>query len=317
MNSLCKISKNLLLGILMLWSVGVFAQEDKLNRARILLDTKVPENIDQARLAIDSVINHPQTKDDFISWTVRAFIYFDVYKRNDRLKLNSSLRDTIISSLYISNKLRPDETFASSNKKLLSNLGAAYFNLAKTILQDSINYERSLIAYNRFKDIYSYVDPTTDFTSRDIEYYLTVGSIYAEIFIKDNNNVNAQNIAKIALMKVLEMQPENASANLNLGLMYYNQAANLSKSLEFGEDFTQIDIIQDNMVKLAKQGEQFIIKVYNNDNNNGSAAEALFYVYRMLLDIPKSEEFKKKAMEKGIKFPEEKGTDVKNDEKKK
>lgn len=311
MNNLRRISKNFLLGILLLMSVSFFAQEDRLSRARTLLDTHIPANVDLARSAIDSAITHPQTKDDYITWTVRAFIYFDIYKRQDKLKLNSALRDTLVSSVYTSNKLHPDETYAENNKKLLDNIGKGYFNLAKSLLQDSINSEKSFIAYNRFKDIFKYLDPTTNFTNRDIEYNLAVGSIFSEIFIKDNNNVNAQNIGKVALMKVLEVQPENPSANINMGLMYYNQAVNLSKSMDYGVDFTQIDIIQDNMIKLAKQSEQFIIKVYNADNNNVSATEALFYIYRMLLDIPKSEEFKKKAIAKGVKFPEEKANEEK------
>jgi hypothetical protein len=305
MNSLRSLFKNLLLSILLLTSIGMLAQEDRLSRARLLLDTKIPENIDKARLSIDSVVAHPQTQDDFMSWTVRAFIYFEIYKRTDKLKLNSSLRDTIFSSLLKSNTLSPDEAFAINNKKLLLNLSVGYFNIAKTIIQDSINDERSLIAYNRYKEKYLLVEPVTDFKQRDVEYYLTVGSIFSEVFIKDNNNTKAQNIAKVNLLKVLELQPENPSANINMGLMYYNQAANLTKSLDYGADFTQIDIVQDNIIKLAKQSEQFIIKVYIADNKNAKACEALYYVYRMLLDIPKSDSFKKQAQDLGIKFTEE------------
>ena len=136
--------------ILMLFAVNGFAQNDKLNRAQQLLQEK---NADQAKLAIDSVVVHPETKSDFVSWTTRAYIYFEIYKRTDKQKLNSALRDTIISSLKRSNALKPDETFATNNKKLLSNLAAGYFNLSKTLLVDSINYARSVIAFNGLKNI--------------------------------------------------------------------------------------------------------------------------------------------------------------------
>ncbi len=283
----------------MLCVVNGFAQNDKLNRAQQLLQEK---NVDQAKLAIDSVVLHSETKADYVSWTTRAYIYFEIYKRTDKQKLNSALRDTIISSLKRSNTLKPDETFATNNKKLLSNLAAGYFNLSKALLMDSINYKRSLIAYNRFKENFIIAEPGTNFTARDIEYYLAVGSLYSDIFNKNNKNTEAQETAKIALLKVLDMQPENPSANINLGIMYYNQAVNLGKELDYGASFNQIDVVQENIIKLAKQAEQFIIKVYKVDNKNVKAVEALHSIYKMLNEKAKEEDFKKKCKELNIKL---------------
>ena len=305
MYKLPKIITNLILSTLLLLSIGVYSQEEKLYRARVLLDSKIPANIELARLCVDSLVLDSVTKDDFISWTLRSFIYFDIYKRTEKNKLNSVLRDTIISSILKSNRLNPDETYAGNNKKLLQNIGAGYFNLAKKMLEDSVNEEKSLIAFNRFKGIYKILEPDINFKQKDIEYNLTIGSIFSEIFIKDNNNTKAQNTAKVALLKVIELDPGNESANINLGLMYYNQAVNLSKELDYGADFTQIDFIQENMIKLAKQSEQFIFKVYSKNNKNVRSVEALFYLYRMLLDEPKSDEFKKIAIELGVKFGDE------------
>ncbi len=293
------ILKTFTYSILLLCVVNGFAQNDKLNRAQQLLQSK---NADMAKLAIDSVIVHPETKGDYVAWTTRAYIYFEIYKRNDKLKLNSSLRDTILSSLKTSGKLKPDETFATNNKKLLSSIAAGYFNLSKLLLMDSINYSRSLVAYNRFKENFTIAEPGTSFTARDVEYYLAVGSLYSDIFNKDNKNSGAQDIAKIALLKVLDIQPENPSANINLGIMYYNQAVNLGKGLDYGADFSQIDVVQENIIKLAKQAEQFIIKVYKVDNKNVKAVEALHSIYKMLNDKAKEEEFKKKCKELNIKI---------------
>jgi hypothetical protein len=305
MNKLCNIFKNLLVGMIMLTTVSMFAQPEKFNRANVLLREK---NADLAVSTIDSVIVYPETKNDPAAWTLRAFIYFDVYKRTDKLKLYSPLRDTIITSLKRSISLKPDEDNAGNNKKLLINLSAGYFNLAKTLLQDSINYDRSSIAYNKFRELYLIADSTANFTVKDIEYYLAVGSVYSEIFIKDNKNVTAQNIAKLALLKVLEMQDDNASANVTLGLMYYNQAVNLTRELDYGADLSQIDFVQENIIKLAKQSEQFIYKVYKNDNKNVKAIEALYYIYRMLNENAKSDEFKKIGETFGIKFNTEEKT---------
>ena len=299
------ISKNLLLGILMLLSAGLYAQEEKLSKAQQIYRSKVPGSLEEARQIIDSVIVNPQTRKDFVAWTTRAFIYFDLYKTTDKTKLNSGLRDTIINSLIISNSLQPDSGYLVQNNKLLVNLAKNYFNLSRTLLQDSINEERSSVAYGRYKSLNRLMDPKMDFTADDVKYYLAVGSQYSAMFIKDNNDVKAQEIGKVALLKVLEIQPDNPTANINMGLMYYNQAVNLSKSLDYGADFSQIDIVQENMVKLAKQAEQFIYKVYTNDNGNLKAVEALYYIYRMLNENAKSDDFKKKGEVLGIKFSSE------------
>jgi len=305
MCNLRHITKNLLLGVLMLGSACLYAQENALARAQQLLRAKPPGYMEIAALTIDSVIVHPQTKNDFVAWTTRAFIYFEFYKLHDKLKLNSAHRDTIVNSLLVANSLQPDSNYLVQNNKLLVNLSKNYFNLSRTLLQDSVNDQRSAIAYNRYKALYRMVDPKMDFSSDDVKYYLAVGSQYSALFIKDNNDTKSQDVAKVALLKVLEIQPDNPTANINMGLMYYNQAVNLSKSLDYGADFSQIDIVQENMVKLAKQSEQFIIRVYTNDNKNLKAIEALYYIYRMLNEPAKSDDFKKKGEELGIKFSDQ------------
>ena len=293
------ILKNLLLSITMLLNVGVFAQVDRLNRAQQLLQAK---DADHAILAIDSVVKNPETKNDYVAWTTRAFIYFEKYKRTERLKLNSSLRDTVVASLKKSMKLKPDAEYTTNNKKLITTIASGYYNTAKTLLQDSIDDVRSLKAYNKFKEVFLLGEPTANLMSKDIEYYLAVGSVFSDIFINDNTNTKAQTIAKAALLKVLDMQPpDNPAALINLGLMYYNQAVTLSKSMNFEIDISQVDVVQENIVKLAKQAELYIFKVYKNDNKNAKAVEALYYIYRMLLETNKSEEFKQKCAELGIK----------------
>lgn len=292
------IYKSLLLGIFLLMNVGIFAQVDKLYRAQQLLNAK---DADNAILAIDSVVKHPDTKNDPVAWTTRAFIYFEKYKRLERLKLNSALRDTVVSSLRRSMKLKPDEEYVNNNKKLITTIASGYYNLAKTLLQDSIDDARSLKAYNKFREVYLLGDPTANMMAKDIEYYLAVGSVFSDIFINDNTNMKSQSTAKVALLKVLDMQPDNAAANINLGLMHYNQAVNLSKSMGYDTDISQIEVVQENIVKLAKQSEQYIFKVYKTDPKNVKAVEALYYIYRMLFETKKAEEFKQKCAELGIK----------------
>jgi hypothetical protein len=273
------------------------AQEERLIRAQQLYRAK---NIEQAVQAIDSAVVDSVTKGDFIAWSTRAYIYYELYKRSEKHKLYSPLRDSIVASAYRSHQLKPDSNYQENNKRIFTTLAAGYFNMSKSLLQDSLDYERSLVAYNKYKELYALAEPQFNFTAKDIEYYLAVGSTFSEIFIKDNNNLKAQENAKVALLKVMEIQPDNPNANINMGLMYYNQAVTLIKSLDYGADFSTIDIVQENIVKLAKQSEQFVYKVYHNDNKNLKAVEALYFIYYMMNDKAKSDEFKVRCKELGI-----------------
>lgn len=278
-------------------TVTAHAQENKIYRAQALLNSG---KTDEAKLCIDSVVVHPETVKMPEAWTLRAYVYFDYHKRTEKGKLNSAIRDTIVSSVLKSNALNPDAQIQTSNNKLLNNLAVNYFNLARTLLQDSLNYERSSKAFDNFKILMKASDPAFDLTPKIIEYYQTVGYLYSEMFNKDNSNAKAMEIAKVALLKVLEIQPEDPNANMNMGLMYLNNGVNLIQSIDDVADFKELEVIQDNLIKLAKQSERFLIKVYEKDKNNKKVVEALYYNYRLLNDPVKKLEFLEKCNALGI-----------------
>lgn len=314
MDKLCNIYKQLLTGLLVLVSVVMFAQPDTYNRANELYRAKKTE---QAARAIDSVIVHPETMNDPASWTVRAFIYYDIYKQTDIRKADSKLRDTIIASLKKSYSLKPDSDLVSNNHRMITPLSTHYFNIARAQLQDSINYDRSLKSYNKYKETKRISTPNYNFKQEDVSYYLAVGSVYSEVFTRENKKlkdfdkaINPKNleITEMAFHKVLELEPNNVSANMNLGLLYYNLGVTISENMDWDLDIDKIDIVQEQMIKLAKKAEPYALKVYTNDNNNVKAITALYYVYRMLNDIPKSDEFKVKLKQHGINVEEENKT---------
>jgi tetratricopeptide (TPR) repeat protein len=304
LNAKRNIFKILLFSFLLVAGGRLGAQIETLARAQTLLNTKQPDKIDQAVLAIDSATKHKDTKGDFVSWTTRAFVYYEVYKRADKFRLNSPLRDTIISSINRSNQLKPDSTYKVYNQKLLVTLAQGYYNLNIRLLQDSGNAEKSLIAYNRYKTMYQEIFPKTDFKAKDVEYYLAVSTVYNDKYAKDSSEKTIQ-VSKRAYEKVLEIDPNNRSANLGIGLLNYNEATVLIRKLEYEVELDQIEVVQDNVVKLAKESEQYILKVYNTNKNDAKAVEALYYVYRMLMDKVKFEDFKKKCSELGITVNEE------------
>lgn len=295
MKGMCKYLKPILLAGFMLVGMVLSAQEAKLVRAQSLYNEKKP---DLAQLCIDSVITHPETMKRFEAFTIRGFVYYELYKRNDKSKLESSLRDTIISSVRRSNQLKPDADYKSQNDKMLSTLAAQYHSIGKNFLFNESNYESSQKAYNKYRETTRLIDTAYNFRERDLEYYLAAGSHFSDKFNQDKSNTKAFDIAKVCLMKALEINPGDTSANMNMGVMYLNQATNLIEKIDAGEaSINDLDIIQENAVKLAKQAEQFFLKVYNQNNRNKKAVLALYYVYRVLLDDAKIKLFEAKCKE--------------------
>ncbi len=295
MKGMCKYLKPILLAGFMLVGMVLSAQEAKLVRAQSLYNEKKP---DLAQLCIDSVVTHPETMKRFEAFTIRGFVYYELYKRNDKSKLESSLRDTIISSVRRSNQLKPDADYKSQNDKMLSTLAAQYHTIGKNFLFNESNYESSQKAYNKYRETTKLIDSSYNFRERDLEYYLAAGSHFSDKFNQDKSNTKAFDIAKVCLMKALEINPGDTSANMNMGVMYLNQATNLIEKIDAGEaSINDLDIIQENAVKLAKQAEQFFLKVYNQNNRNKKAVLALYYVYRVLLDDAKIKLFEAKCKE--------------------
>ncbi len=283
--------------------IGIFitdltrAQEVKIYRAQSLLAEGKAE---AAKQCIDSVVIHPETAKLPEAWTLRAYVYLEFHKMSEKNKLYSAIRDTIVQSVIKSNSFSPDAQIQASNNKLMSNFAVNYFNIARSYLQDSLNYDLSSKAFDNFKKLMKIADPSYDLTPKTIEYNQAVGYLFSEMFNKDNNNTKAMEIAKVALLKVLEVQPDDANANMNMGLMYLNNGVNLIQTIDDVADFKELEVIQDNLIKLAKQSERFLIKVYEKDSNNKKVVEALYYNYRILNNSAKKLEFLEKCNVLGI-----------------
>jgi tetratricopeptide (TPR) repeat protein len=303
MKVMCKYLKLMLLAGFMLGGMVLNAQEAKLVRAQALYFAK---NQELAKLCIDSVVTHPETMRRFEAWTIRGYVYYEIYKLTEKNLLESSLRDTIVKSIVRSSQLNPDADYKSQNEKMLTSMWKTYHIMAKTYLFEQYNYELSSKAFNKFRETYKLMDSTVSLKEKDVEYYLAAGSLFSDKFNMDKSNVKAFEIAKVTLMKVLELNPTDTSANMNMGVMYLNQATSLIEKIDAGEASIQdVDIIQDDAAKLAKQAEQFFLKVYNQNNKHRKAVLALYYVYRVLMDEAKIIAFEQKCKELNIQVMDE------------
>lgn len=270
-------------------------QNDLLMEAQKLCQEK---NYTQAIVVIDKVITNTETKNDPAAWHIRGYAYIQAYKQlgvGNTSKL--FMLDTAMVSTIKSISLDANKEYYENNIAFIKNGASTYYKLCTILLQDSLNEVKSEKYYQNYKKYTAIYDPSFDFKPQDIKYYTTKGSIYGDQYVKNNFNQKYGDIAKTALLKVLELDPKNVSANMNLGILYYNQGATLMRMMDYDIDLAQLDVIQENAKKLFKQSLPFMIKVYELDPKAEKALEGLEGIYNALLDDAKANEFKQKKEE--------------------
>ena len=269
-----------------------YGQTDLLFDAQKMCQEK---KFDLAIPLIEKIIKHPDTKLDASAWHIRSYAYIQTYKlagQYNTSKLN--LLDTAINSALMSMKLDATKELLENNNSFVKFGAGAYYKVSAVLLQDSLNNVKSEKYYLKYKKITAILTPTFDFKQKDIEYYNTTGGIYEELYMKNNFNQKYGDVAKSALLKVLDLDPQNISANINLGVLYYNQGATLMRMMDYDVDLAQLDVIQENAKKLFKQSLPFMMKVYQLDPKAERALESLQGIYSALLDDEKANEFKLK-----------------------
>lgn len=274
------------------WSFGLFAQNDKLNEAQVLCNEK---KFDQAIPIIDQVVKHAESMNDPGAWHVRSFAYLQFYKQQGVGNTTKVyLLDTAMTSVLKSMALDNTKEYIENNNAFVKNGAATYYKLCSILLQDSLNNEKAELYYSNYKKYTTIISPDFDFKAKDVDFYNTMGGLFADLYMKNNFNQKYGDIAKSALLKVLDIDNKNIKANINLGILYYNQGATLMRMMDYDVDLAQLDVIQENAKKLFKQSLPFMIKVYELDPQAEKALESLQGIYSALLDDVKANEFKMK-----------------------
>lgn len=284
--------RSLLSFLFILMSLHHYAQTNLLLEAENLCKEK---KFEQAVPLIDKVVTNPETSNDHAAWYIRSYAYLHYFKQLGNAKYTSThLIDTAVNSALHSIKLDASNEYRANNDELIKSSAVAYYKLCTILLQDSLNNVKAEYCYNKYKEYTAIITPSFDFKAKDVEFYNTMGSLFADLYMKKNFDQKYGDIAKNALLKVLENDSKNISANINLGILYYNQGATLMRMMDYDVDLAQLDVIQENAKKLFKQSLPFMIKVYEMDPKAEKALESLQGIYSALLDEEKANEFKQK-----------------------
>jgi tetratricopeptide (TPR) repeat protein len=272
-----------------------FAQVDFATKAMLKLQEG---DLATAKQMIDQASSDAKLGSDAKTWHYKAFIYKDFYKSvaTQNFSEGITVRDNILEFVKKSNSLDTKTEYVNENNKLLDYISKTYFNDAKLTAKDA-RFDLSTSLFNKYKTIRQMLGHN-EVDANEINYYLYVGSLYNSIALSDTSYKREYSEkAKNTYLKVIDTDPNNINANYNLAILYYNQAVDMIKELDFETDLIMLSQIQDESVLIFKKSLPYMERAHQLDPKNISTLKGLEGIYFSLNEKEKTEEIRKKIAE--------------------
>ena len=280
--------------LLFVATTNSFAQISKLEKAMSLYSDK---KLDSAQLVINQAIKNPETVKDYQVWMMRGFIYKELYKTTQNTSITSPYRDSAAVSLIQSLELDPQNQNPQRANLVqsLKYLASTYHNdINKTL--DTVGYKQALINSDKHKAIMKLIDPAFNENKYNYDVYSTIGSMF-EKWYELNTSKTLLDQAKTYLLKAYAINNNTDFINKNLGVLYYNQAVDIIKKMDYDVPLDQLPVYQDNSVKLGKQALPYLLKANQINPSDKSVIEGLAGIYYLLNETDKYNEYKKRFEE--------------------
>ena len=288
--------KTLILIQLLFTAVVLNAQEDVVQSAFGFLEAG---KLDSAKVYIDRAVIHPETMNNAEAWYFRGFIYRSIFTKNEKNNKKSPARLEALNSVRKSIVLDKNKELTNDNVALMQSLINSMHNDASECL-DPLEYETAIDIFRKSQEYFKIINPSQEaYQTREVNFALALGSVYNTIIETSKDSLIIAKYsanAKSLYLKVLSLDPNNISANYNLGILYYNEAVKLIKSSEY-VDLTEIDKLQDESIVLFKASLPFMDKALSLAPDREETLQGLSGIWFSLNDLNKYNYYQKKLQE--------------------
>jgi len=253
--------------------------------------------LDKAKELIDAAAEDSVFLVKPATWYYRGFIYKDLFKRDESSKKDSKLREQSIEYFTKAYLMEKDGPFTKGCENAIKYFAQTFYNQS-AIAFNPTEYPIAISSYERYKELTKQVNPDVDFTEKDVQFNLAMGSTYNRIATIDTTNASTYVDKSIAYYeKVLAVDSNNFSANYNLGIIYYNRGVEIVKKMDYGLDLLELTMMQDQLFNIFRTSLPFMKKAYDLNPRRKETLIGLEGIYFSMNDVEKSELFKKKIEE--------------------
>ena len=289
--------KNILSAVLIFGVLSnMFSQSTYCPEKMLLLQKYKSKEYESARGYIDTVLSQcPDQNQDPYFWHVCGFINLDIFKFIENKEAGSPTKSKAAECFIKSINLDVEKKYFELNNKLLDYVSTFYYNDAVKILQkfDIKNQDNAISYYNSFKNLKGIANPDYDFNDKDLDFYFGIGMLYKMRYEKDKtNNKNLLDSCINYFNKSLEIDPDQYSANYNLGIMYHNLGVDIiMEELDIDADLEMVILMQEQAVEYFSKSLPYLKKVYQMKPQEVSIVQGIAAVYYSLNDMEKHVEY--------------------------
>jgi hypothetical protein len=280
----------ILLAALLLTGMSSLRAQTLLHYNAALLFVQSGE-LDSAKKEVDLHMKEPGAEKSADSWYLLGVVYKEMYKKNENANASSPYRIKSFDAFKVALTL---DTASAEQKVVRDNLrylALRFYNDAVATL-DTVHYETSIVCYQNYREAMLLADPTVNIKEKDEGFYVALASTYYAIYNIDKKaNAKYFDLTRETYMKVLTWNPNNYTANYNLGLLFWNKGVDLMYDIDYDINLDSAMDVQDHSVELFKESLPFAEKAYEIAPKREETLVVLSGIYYSLNEFQKSKAY--------------------------
>lgn len=227
------------------------AVEDK-NSLDLMMKYFYAGRMDSASIISETHLNNPELKNNPKFWFYTGLINKEMFKKYEKGNAKSSFREKSSQSFQKSLVLENDTEIITDIKKNLKYLANTYYNDAIRLLkEEKSSIPLSISTFYEYIDLMKLLDENFNFKQKGIEFSLTLGTVYAGYYEKDDSKQADEyyDLAKKCYENILELDPTQSSARYNLVVLETKYKTKQEKFLKEESQKKDIEIFSLNAIK--------------------------------------------------------------------
>lgn len=235
--------------------------------------------------------NHPYT------WYVKGFVFKEIFKQIEKANPYSENREVAVDAILRSLEMDKTDTYVINNHNALRYLAVTFYNdavlLTRTLDKEKI--DEPVLFYERYKGLNSIVEPTKDYTSKDLEFYKNMARACRLIYEKqpEIEPVYFESMERY-YFKAMEVDPNDFQSRYNLAVNYYNKGVHEIRKIDHNTEIVELMRIQDECIALFKKALPYMQSANNINPDHLGALKGLMAIHRSLSDDITSAEYREK-----------------------